>query len=169
MILNFDNKSFAVKRCSALFCGLTVALTITGCGTTPPPLPSGERVPINHLEGQWSPAENLTALHETPQEKAQKQRKAKQERIARKQELARKLREQQLLEMQKKAEQEKTEQQETKQLPSTSQSKTSDTKKLSAAATSVQSDQMNQQLTKVQKQVQTTAEEVSDIKKELKK
>lgn len=52
---------------------------LAGCGTTPPPLPSGERVPINHYEGQWTPAEDLTAKHETPQEKA---KRIKQERLA---------------------------------------------------------------------------------------
>jgi len=52
---------------------------LAGCGTTPPPLPSGERVPINHYEGQWTPADDLSAKHETPQEKA---KRIKQERLA---------------------------------------------------------------------------------------
>ena len=47
---------------------------MAGCGMTPPPLPSGERVPVNHYEGQWKPAKDLSARHETPQEKAERLR-----------------------------------------------------------------------------------------------
>jgi len=56
--------------------GLVVicSVALTGCGITPPPVPSGERVPINHVPGQWSPSKNRKELHETPQEKAERLR-----------------------------------------------------------------------------------------------
>lgn len=53
---------------------LICSVALTGCGITPPPVPSGERVPINHVPGQWSPSKNRKELHETPQEKAERLR-----------------------------------------------------------------------------------------------
>lgn len=76
---------------------LIVSMALTGCGITPPPIPSGERVPINHIPGQWSPSDNLKELHETPQEKAERIRverlKAREAEVKRIQEEEQRLRE----------------------------------------------------------------------------
>ncbi len=53
---------------------LICSVALIGCGITPPPVPSGERVPINHVPGQWSPSKNRKELHETPQEKVERLR-----------------------------------------------------------------------------------------------
>lgn len=73
------NRISIFQGAKPLFLAAFLSGVLAGCGTTPPPLPSGERVPINHYEGQWTPADDLTAKHETPQEKA---KRIKQERLA---------------------------------------------------------------------------------------
>lgn len=73
------NRISLFQGAKPLFLAAFLSGVLAGCGTTPPPLPSGERVPINHYEGQWTPADDLTAKHETPQEKA---KRIKQERLA---------------------------------------------------------------------------------------
>ena len=73
------NRISLFQGAKPLFLAAFLSGLLAGCGTTPPPLPSGERVPINHYAGQWTPADDLTAKHETPQEKA---KRIKQERLA---------------------------------------------------------------------------------------
>ena len=73
------NRISLFQGAKPLFLAAFLSGVLAGCGTTPPPLPSGERVPINHYAGQWTPADDLTAKHETPQEKA---KRIKQERLA---------------------------------------------------------------------------------------
>lgn len=66
------NRISLFQGAKPLFLAAFLSGLLAGCGTTPPPLPSGERVPINHYAGQWTPADDLTAKHETPQEKAKR-------------------------------------------------------------------------------------------------
>ncbi len=82
------NRISIFQGAKPLFLAAFLSGVLAGCGTTPPPLPSGERVPINHYEGQWTPADDLTAKHETPQEKAKRIKKERLELIRRQKEQA---------------------------------------------------------------------------------
>lgn len=68
------NKTSILQEKKTVFLAALVSGLMAGCGTTPPPLPSGERVPVNHYEGQWKPQKDLNTRHETPQEKAERLR-----------------------------------------------------------------------------------------------
>lgn len=77
------NRTSKTQGIKTLFLAALSSGLMAGCGMTPPPLPTGERVPVNHYEGQWKPAKDLSARHETPQEKAERLRKGRLREIQR--------------------------------------------------------------------------------------
>lgn len=65
-----------------MFVMFGAVLALSACSTIePPPEPSGEKVPINHLLSQWKPPQNLEATVLTPQEKQQALIEARKQQI----------------------------------------------------------------------------------------
>lgn len=65
-----------------MFVMLGAVLALSACSTIePPPEPSGERVPINHLLSQWQPPQSSDATVLTPQEKQQALLEARKQQI----------------------------------------------------------------------------------------
>lgn len=61
---------------------VSATLVLSACSAIePPPEPSGERVPINHLISQWQPPQTSEATVLTPQEKQQALLEARKQQI----------------------------------------------------------------------------------------